>query len=174
MNELSEKIELKEGKILRKKVAREKRNTSQSKADTLAEPKSTSRLRRPRKIKKDPNDQSTVETIIAPNETVNRMMLADKEIIQFNLKGIKEVLPFGKINISFRVVDGDGKEYDEEFNMEDSYNNVIDSISRRPYHFDSFTIYEVQVLDGIVKLEINQKNNHSGKLKFIYKLEVLS
>ena len=102
------------------------------------------------------------------------MMLADKEIIQFNLKGIKEVLPFGKINISFRVVDGDGKEYDEEFNMEDSYNNVIDSISRRPYHFDSFTIYEVQVLDGIVKLEINQKNNHSGKLKFIYKLEVLS
>lgn len=174
LNELSEKIELKEGKILRKKIAIEKRNTLQSKADTLAESKSTSRLRRPRKIKKDPNDQSTVETIIAPNETVNRMMLADKEIIQFNLKGIKEVLPFGKINISFRVVDGDGKEYDEEFNMKDSYNNVIDSISRRPYRFDSFTIYEVQVLDGIVKLEINQKNNHSGKLKFIYKLEVLS
>lgn len=174
LNELSEKIELKEGKILRKKVAREKRNTSQSKADTLAKSKPTGRLRRPRKIKKDPNDQSTVETILAPNETVNRMMLTDKEIIQFNLKGIKEVLPFGKINISFRVVDGDGKEYDEEFNMENSYNNVIDSISRRPYRFDSFTIYEVQVLDGIVKLEINQKNNHSGKLKFIYKLEVLS
>ena len=101
-------------------------------------------------------------------------MLRNKEVIQFNLKGIKEVVPFGKINISFRVVDGDGKEYDEEFNMKNSYSDILDSKSRKSYRFDSFTIYDVQVVDGVVQLEINQKNNHSSKLKFVYKLEVLS
>ena len=174
LNELSEKIELKEGKELRKKVAKEKRNTPQPRSGSPKLEDPTGRLRKPRKIKKDPDDQTIVEAIIAPNETVNRMMLRNKEVIQFNLKGIKEVVPFGKINISFRVVDGDGKEYDEEFNMKNSYSDILDSKSRKSYRFDSFTIYDVQVVDGVVQLEINQKNNHSSKLKFVYKLEVLS
>lgn len=174
LNELSEKIELKEGKELRKKVAKEKRKTPQSKLGSSKLQTPTGRLRNPRKIKKDPDDHSIIDAIIAPNETVNRLMLRDKEVIQFNLKGIKEVVPFGKINIGFRVVDGDGKEYDEEFNMENSYSDILDSFSRKSYHFDSFTIYDVQVVDGIVQLEINQKNNYSSKLKFVYKLEVLS
>lgn len=174
LNELSEKIELKEGKELRKKVAVEKRKPKTNQPGTPKSGEPSDRTRKPRKLKKDPENDSVVESIIAPNETVSRMVLGSKEIIQFNLKGIKEVLPFGKINIGFRVVDGDGKEYDEEFNLADSYSQVLDGSSKSPYRFDAFTIYEVQVIDGLVTLEINQKNDHSSKLKFIYKLEVLS
>ena len=173
LNELSEKIELKEGKEIRKKVAKEIRNPQGNKPETPKQP-GTPRSRNPRKIKKDPQNESVVETIIAPNETVNRMILGQTEVIHFNLKGIKEVNPFGRINVSFRVVDGDGKEYDNEFNIKDSYNHILDGVTNSPYQYDDYTIQGVQVVDGVVKLEMNTKNNQSSKLKFVYKLEVLA
>lgn len=174
LNELSEKIELKEGKELRKKVAKETRATSVTKPGTSKPSGSPTGTRNPRKIKKDPQNESIVETIIAPNETVNRMILGQIEVIQFNLKGIKEVVPFGRINVSFRVVDGDGKEYDNEFNMKASYSQILDGVTKSSYQFDDYTIQGVQVVDGLVRLEMQTKNSQSSKLKFVYKLEVLA
>ena len=57
--------------------------------------------------------------------------------------------------------------------MQKSYSQVSDEYGGIDYRFDSFSIYDVRVVNGLIKLKINKKNNSTDTLKFIYKLEVL-
>ena len=172
METLSEKIELKKGNTIRKKKTKERRGKGDNNVPSPGSP-AEPRERKPRKLKSSSEEEATTETILAPNETVSRIVMRDVEILQFNLQGIKEVMPNGVINVGIRVVDGEGKEYDDEFDMQKSYSQVSDEYGGIDYRFDSFSIYDVRVVNGLIKLKINKKNNSTDTLKFIYKLEVL-
>lgn len=175
METLSEKIELDKGKeVLRKKNQKEKRETQNS--NTIKERMNQNpepRVRKPRKIKPNKSDNTTNDVIIPPNEVVERVVVENKEFIQFNLESIKDISPTGRVNIKFRVVDGDGKEYDNEFNLLASYLSVADDTKGYFYEYDDYTIYNVDIVNSVIKLKLTQRNNRSSTLKFIYKLEVL-
>lgn len=174
LEELSEKVELTNGKKVRKKKTGERRDPDGNKPVNPSGKKTKPKQRKPRKLKVIEDDEIVHETIIAPTELVNRVVFTDREILQFNLKEIKEVIPNGKVNIGFRVVDGDGKEYDYEFDLKVAYSDVLDVEDGLSYDFDSFIIKNVQVLDSEIRLVLKKKNNRSSSLKFVYKLEVIA
>ena len=172
LEERSEKIELTNGKKITKRKTRERREKPMNPSEDRI-PNIEKRTRIPRKLKPTDENEAVLETIIAPTELVNRVSFPDKEIIYFNLKEVKEVIPTGKVNIGFRVVDGDGKEYDNEFDLQEAYESVQNIETGAQYEFDSYTINDVQVNNSMIKLRLNKKNQRSDSLKFVYKLEVL-
>ena len=101
------------------------------------------------------------------------MVLNNQEIIHFHLNNISDIPKDGLVNLSFRVVDGEGKEYENEFNMKEAYSGIRDGASNIQYEFDQFKISDVQIVASTIQLVLTKKNNRSDALKFIYKLEVL-
>lgn len=169
----SEKVEVSNGNYLHKKLTKEKREPKGNIGENRDE-KNGERKRKPRKIYPTAEDETQYETIIAPNELVQRIVLEKKEILHFNFVDVKEVIPVGKVNIGIRVVDGDGKEYDHEFNMVKAYAQIEDTLTQKNLHFDNYKIYDVPVRDSQMSLEFTKKSTQTDGLKFIYKVEVLS
>ncbi|MFC4711143.1 hypothetical protein ACWOEJ_08390 [Enterococcus eurekensis] len=171
LNEMSEKIELAQGKQIRKKKERRNGGTREGTGNgTLPKKQKT---RRPRKLKPDSDNQEVSATLLLSNEVVNRMVLNNQEIIHFHLNNISDIPKDGLVNLSFRVVDGEGKEYENEFNLKEAYSGIIDGASNIQYEFDQFKISDVHIVASTIQLVLTKKNNRSDALKFIYKLEVL-
>lgn len=173
LDELSEKIELSSGKNLRKKKAKEKRNGGTRSPRGHANGSPRGQVRKPRKLKPSSREEKASDTYFIPNEVVDRIVFEDKEMIQFNLKGIEALDPIEKVNISFRVVDGEGKEYANEFNIKETYTSIRNRRTNKIYEFSEDMIFDVLVDESIIQLELNKKNDRSNALKFIYQLEVL-
>lgn len=171
LESMSEKVELTSGKLLRKKKIKEKRGKPINKNKPDENEKKNSKNRKPKKWEPSNKEKQIKEVIIAPNEVVNRIVFSDNEIIKFDLNTIREASTFTKVNINLRVVNGDGREY--EFDLESAYSDIKNIMDSSICKFDSFTIYGVQVVNGIINLRLIKKNNRSNSLKFIYRLEVL-
>ena len=169
---MSEKIELANGKKIRKKKVKERRKP-RGEEGRSTKPSDREKVRKPRKLKVSSEDDFISDKIIVPTEVVNRVVFPSYEVIYFDLKTIKELSPNGRVNISFRVVDGEGREYDNELDMQESYAMIKDVDRDTSYDFDSFTLYNVEVKNNQIKLHLTKKDQRSSSLKFLYKLEVL-
>lgn len=169
----SEKVEVSKGKSLRKKKTKEKRKSKENPGENPKDP-ATNKVRKPRKIQPTGQEETQAEIIIAPNELVQRIVLENKEILHFNFVDVKEIIPIGKVNIGLRVVDGDGKEYDYEFDMVNSYKEIEDTLTHKILNFNSYMIHDVPVIDSQISLQLTKRSKQTDGLKFIYKVEVLS
>ncbi|WKK69967.1 hypothetical protein [Brochothrix thermosphacta] len=172
LEELSEKVEMLNGKQLRKKKVKEARANGYSKGQRR-NPTNVIRKRKPRKLKPSVENERIVETILAPNEIVSRMTFLDKEVVQFDLNSVEGVPLIGHANLSFRVVDGEGKEHENEFDLRLNYSEIINNVGHKDYDFDNYTIFNVPIVNGMIRMTFHKKTNLSDTLKFIYKLEVL-
>ena len=173
LDDLSEKVELSNGKHLRKKKAKEiRKGRKRGQGGEMKDPQ-REQVRKPRKLKPSSREEKVNATYLLPNEVVNRIVFADKELLQFNLKGIKGLDSIEKVNISFRVVDGEGKEYTDELNIKETYANIRNQQINKFYTFDEGTIFDVLVDENTIQLELKKQSNRSNALKFIYQLEVL-
>lgn len=172
LESMSEKIELANGKKIRKKKVKERRKP-RGEEGRSTKPSDREKVRKPRKLKVSSEDDFISDKIIVPTEVVNRVVFPSYEVIYFDLKTIKELSPNGRVNISFRVVDGEGREYDNELDKQESYAMIKDVDRDTSYDFDSFTLYNVEVKNNQIKLHLTKKDQRSSSLKFLYKLEVL-
>ena len=107
-----------------------------------------------------------------PPDTVNRVIIRDEEYLTFDLNNITETDGWNTCNISFKIVNGDGKEYDDEVNLAREYENVININTSESYSINSNEIKNVEIVNNIVLLKFTLTDTHNSKLKYIYKLEV--
>ena len=110
--------------------------------------------------------------MILPTDAVERSVTKDYEVLKFNFKELKDFHKWNKCNISFKVVDGMGKEYFDEVNLLESYSSVHDYETSQPYEHDESKISNVPINDGTVYLKMNLANRFNKFLKFLYVVEV--
>lgn len=136
-----------------------------------------------RKKKRDPlkwnktdtesgNKSEQQERYSAHPEMVDRIILADKEILRFDFTNSKKIKGITKCDISLSVIDGMGKEYNDEFKIHDNYLEVIDLNSGKVCNFEKEYIRNVQINDGVAQLELHLRKDFNPSLKFVYYVEV--
>lgn len=162
-----------EGKNAEITPAKEKRKKKETK--NTAMPKQTGIRRKSNKPDKG-DEESAVEDVkdefkINPYR-VERLLLNDQEIIQLNLTGDPDVSKAKRCNLKFNIVDGMGKEYMGEFDMQANYVKVIDKNTNAECKVEKDAIKNVSIKKGYVNLQLALQPTYNRSLKFIYYVEV--
>ncbi|MDW3829202.1 hypothetical protein QI050_11080 [Staphylococcus saprophyticus] len=167
----TEKVELKKGDEIRKvKETKERRDKVGSK--TSNENNNSGGIRRPRKIKRA--SDSTIETIITPFNAVARILFNKKELLNINIKETGLDSSISKCNLKLKIIDGSGNTVNEKFNIQEYYQVIIDNNNAKKCLISEDTIYEIDINDGIIDLELFVNEDIQNNLKFMYELEVES
>ncbi len=103
---------------------------------------------------------------------IRRVISKDDEILMIDLSG--EDIQKGTINadLIIKVVDGLGKEYDNEFNVIESYRDVKDVNSNLHLERDSSSIKNITIKDRKINISMKTESSYNRTLKFSYYLEV--
>jgi hypothetical protein len=173
-------VRVSEGNTLVKSIGRtskkEKRNKKTRNKDG-SKPKVTQRRKRdPLKWQKTDTEQGNAEEnrekYSAHPEMVERVILKDREIIKFDFTNSKQLGGSDTCNISLSVIDGMGEEYNDEFKLHDSYQEIIDMNSGKVCNFQKNKIEDVEIRNGIAQLRLMLKESFNQSLKFVYYVEV--
>ncbi|MTD31696.1 hypothetical protein [Planomicrobium sp. YIM 101495] len=164
-NDAGEKTDAEESKVKRRK---KEKTAAVNPADTGVRRKGKAR-------KKGETENATEnqkdEYKISPTR-VERLLMQNQEVIRLNLTSDPVVAKAESCQIKFNIVDGMGKEYLNEFNMQENYSTVIDTNSGKECEISSGFIKNVSIKDGLVSLRLALHPAYNRSLKFIYYVEV--
>lgn len=124
------------------------------------------------KDKKNRDSEEGKERYSAHPDMVQRVMLNDKEMIQFDFTRSPQLRGVKTCDISFSIIDGMGVEYNDEFRIRDSYKEVQDMNTGKACTFRKNTIKDVHIKDGSAQLQLKLKDHLNQSLKFVYYVEV--
>lgn len=105
-------------------------------------------------------------------EFVKRLVLSDKEMIMIDFSNSNNYISDGDCDISLSVIDGEGKEYEGEFDIVKNYKEIIDKNTGNQCNVDNNMIKGVSIINGKIRLELKTADNFNEALKFIYFVEV--
>ena len=108
---------------------------------------------------------------IHPN-TVERLLMGNKEIVRFNLSSNEQVKKAATCNVSISIIDGMGQEYRSAFKLKDNFSQVIDKSTGSTCSLNNNKINHVTINQGVAELTFDLKNNYNRALKFVYYVEV--
>lgn len=157
---------------------KEKRSPRENKGVRKHSPKDPKRQRRsPLKWQKSKDgssreDEQGKESYRAHPDMVERVMLTNKEFIKFDLSTSEDIKDVDNCDVSLAIIDGMGKEYDDEFKVSDSYKNVLDMNTGESCTFKNNTIHDVRIEEGVIQLELSVNESFNPALKFVYNVEV--
>ncbi|MGL5415784.1 MAG: hypothetical protein ACRDAU_09010 [Clostridium sp.] len=117
------------------------------------------------------NEERTAKYKVSP-DVVERIVLKNKEFVKIDLSQTKEAKKIKDCDLGIEIVDGMGKEYENEFTMEDNYSKVIDKETKEVCPIKDNKIKNIRVKKGIINIEIELKDKVNKALKFIYFVEV--
>lgn len=117
------------------------------------------------------NEERTARYKVSP-DVVERVVLKDKEFVKIDLSETKEAKKIKDCDIGIEIVDGMGKEYENEFTMKDNYLKVIDKETKNICTIEDNKIKNIKVKKGLINIEIELKDKVNKALKFIYFVEV--
>ncbi len=105
-------------------------------------------------------------------EFVKRLVLPDKEMVMIDFSNSNNYVSDGNCDISLSVIDGEGKEYEGEFDIVKNYKEIIDKNNSNVCNIESNMIKNVSIVNGKIKLELKTSSNFNEALKFVYFVEV--
>ncbi|OFK56773.1 hypothetical protein HMPREF2811_01345 [Globicatella sp. HMSC072A10] len=131
--------------------------------------------RRPRKTQPKKERESEIVEYLIPSDVVDRIYIGEKEMVEFNFNELEEGRKWNKINLAIKLITGDGEEIDNGIKMNEFYYNVKELLTNT----DNLTISEnkienIPVTNGKLRLLLNTRKNFNAKLKYIYKVELIS
>lgn len=106
-------------------------------------------------------------------ESVERLILANQEIVKFNLKNDDQIRNASTCNIEIAVVDGMGREQLNEFNLDENYQTAFDLATGEMCPIENQQIKGVTIHDGEMDLKLMIKDRFNRALKFMYYVEVM-
>ncbi|MDC3418084.1 hypothetical protein [Aquibacillus salsiterrae] len=117
-------------------------------------------------------DEERLKRYSAHPDIVERLLIGNKEVVQFDFNDSKEINGEKSCNISLSIIDGMGVEYKDEFKIKDNYNTVIDGTSGKQCKIENNLIKNIAINNGIAQLKLEPKPNFNKALKFVYYVEV--
>lgn len=173
LSKMKEKVSIVTGDpVFKNRNKKEKRKPRKPRDGNLPKEPERKQKRKPRVLQ--PSDSKTNESMqmILPTDSVERVVINDYEVLKFNLKEMKDFREWKKCNISFKVVDGMGKEYSAEINIRKSYSDIFDFETKQNYEYDATKIHNVDINNGTIFLKLNFAERFNKFLKFLYVVEV--
>lgn len=146
-------------------------------------PKAQRKKRQPKKLKRNNNitetttdtdgydEQTEKSKYVTYPDTVDRIILGDKEYIKFDFTNSEELKNANKCDILFSVVDGMGIEHDNEFVVTNNYDYCIDKSTNKKCTLKEDRIENVMLNKGVVMIESKINSNYNKALKFVYYVE---
>ncbi|MFS0689950.1 hypothetical protein AB1K89_12025 [Sporosarcina sp. 179-K 8C2 HS] len=120
----------------------------------------------------DSTDDKPVSIFNVHPNTVERLLMGNKEIVRFNLSSNEEVKKAATCNVSISIIDGMGQEYRSAFKLKDNFSKVIDKSTGSTCSLNNNKINHVTIKQGLAELTFDLKNNYNRALKFVYYIEV--
>lgn len=165
---------VKTGNPTKEKEKRDPRKGGKKQGPKKAQQK---RKRNPFKKQKSDNPNTTdtdeeKELYLIRTEAVQRIILNDTEVIKFEFENSETFINLSTCDIKISVIDGMGREYKNEFNIESNYVRVIDENTKRVCAVEKDMIKNVSINNGIVHLQMILNHTFNRALKFIYYVEV--
>lgn len=148
---------------------RKKKQSGDNKPDSGKKPNNKPRVR---KVKNKGDKEKELESYNVHPEIVERLIVGENEYIKFDFSNSPEIKKAKTCNLSLSIVDGMGKEYANEFNMNDSYNSAIDISNKNNLTISKNLIKDVKIDKGIVQVQLKLKKSYNRALKFVYYVEV--
>lgn len=105
-------------------------------------------------------------------DIVERIIVGNKEMVQFDFKESKEINKEPSCDISLSIIDGMGVEYTDEFHIHENYSRVTDRTTGKVCKIENNIIKGVAINQGMAQLELDLKSNYNKALKFVYYVEV--
>jgi hypothetical protein len=172
-------VKINEGQSLVKSTTRqsqkEKRGPKE-KQGSESKKGSTSRKRDPLKRQKSNDNindnQEGKERYSAHPDMVERIILDNQELIKFDFTQSDQLAGENTCDISLSIIDGMGVEYADEFQIQNSYQGIVDMNAGEKCSYRKNVINNVQIKDGIAQLQLSLRNSFNRSLKFVYYVEV--
>lgn len=158
-----------ESKITKRKP--EKRVKKKSSESIKVEPIKPKVTRKPKTINEN-GEREKDETYSVSPYYVKRALIGNREIIEIDLSGSKDIKEGQKVDLSMKVIDGMGKEYEDEFKAKKSYMTVLDRGNSETKTIKDNKIKNIIIKDNKIKLDISLDKSFNRSLKFAYYLEV--
>lgn len=105
-------------------------------------------------------------------ETVKRLVLNDRELLNLDFSHNEKYDGETSCNISLSLIDGAGKEYNNEFDIKTSYSLIIDKNFNKECQVNNNIIQNVSIHQKKIQLELKTTTQFNESLKFIYYVEV--
>lgn len=105
-------------------------------------------------------------------EIVDRVIIGNREILRFDFSGSEEVKGAKSCDVSLIVVNGMGEECPGEFNMQSSYESIVDQSTGKPLMVEENKIKQIKINKGIAQIECKLNAHYNTALKFVYYVEV--
>lgn len=128
--------------------------------------------RKVKKVTRKSSDNEVKEFIKIHPNMVRRFIYENKEHLNINLTGADLKSTLSKCNMLINVIDGQGRECDNELNIAKDYKNIMDIKSKNILSFDDYGIKDISIKDNSIGLEMNLSSSYNKTLKFVYYLEV--
>lgn len=132
--------------------------------------------REPLKLHKKPGGEhageSPMKKYSVNPDMVERIIVNDKEYLNFDFSKSEEITSDCSCYISLAVVDGMGAEHTNEFRLKENYLGVRNPALSKSYMVENNRIKEVEIVDGKAQLELALSQKYNRALKFVYYIEV--
>lgn len=144
-----------------------KRNTQNGGSKKKREP-----LKRQKKETETSGTEDKKERYSAHPDMVERIIVGDREMLQFDFSKSEEIKGAKTCDIAFSIIDGMGVEYKDEFRIQNNYVEVVDMHAGRTRSYRKNVIKDVQIKNGTAQLQLNLRDTFNRSLKFVYYVEV--
>lgn len=153
---------------------KEKRNAKEN--INKNEKKDRKQTRNPLKLQKSPSGEhdgeSTSKKYSANPEMVERIIVQDKEYLNFDFTKSAEIMNDQSCDIGLAVIDGMGVEHTNEFDLAGSYLEIRNPNNFTKYDIENNLIKNVEIIEGKAQLELSLFPQYNRTLKFVYYVEV--
>lgn len=145
--------------------------------------KTKRKKRQPKKINRNINVEENIDDTEGYNEksekskyvtypdTVDRIILGEREVIKFDFSQSDELKNAKKCDVLFSIIDGMGNEYNDEFVVNENYEYAIDRSNGERCRLKNDRIENLSINNGIVQIELKTNSNYNKALKFVYYVE---
>lgn len=169
LGEKDEIIKIGDDAITKRKP--EKRNGGKKEKSNNVKPNIEPRGTRIPKKTNNNGERDKDEIYSVTTHSVKRAIISKKEILELDLGSNKHLKNGKEVNLFFKVVDGMGKEYDNELVLEEMYGKIFDENTGSQLDVKDNKIINLVIGGDKVKISFELKDEFNKSLKYKYYLE---
>ena len=152
---------------MKAKVKPKKKKTEQQRRESVAK-----KIMRQLKRKEGQGQKVTRVRYTMYPESVQRIIVEDVEILCFDFSELDGYSNEDICNVGFVMIDGTGKEVDEDYNVSKNYDYVEDQNTHKNCMTEGNLIKDVSIRNSKMKVKMQLSKQYNSNLKFSYFVEV--
>lgn len=170
----STKVELSSGNSVRKqnkvKNCKKEKRGSRTTGDSKATTPTRTQVRTPKKWQPGGSiELDDKETFIISNNSVSRIIAKNTEYLRIDLSNYSDK-GYSYCDLGFKIVDGQGKEINDSFNVASNYDSAINVHTDDRLEITDSNIKNIEIINSEIFIRSFPSKSFNKNLKFIFKV----